>query len=149
MRSLPMHNLVSLIANSVLITPYTDFKEFIKIYYNSKDSGILVSPLNEDKVLLIQSISKCLSLININTEDLVPCIVNHYNNCSLKYLEANSSIADPSLTFLTNDRVAMIMNRVQQGYNKELDIIKVQMFIYASPWLDMDEYLKYLYYLYE
>ena len=101
-------------------------------------------------ILLIQSISNCLSLINMNINDIIPRITNYYNSCNLKYLEANSSIVDSSLNFLTNDRVAMIIKKARQiGYNKELDKVKVQMFIYASPWLNVDEYLKYLYYLYE
>lgn len=152
MRSLPMHSLVSLIANSIFITPsYTDFEEFLN-FRQYKGDKILIGSSNEDRALMIESIAKCLYLVGMNDLDIRTILfrlTSQYNKCNLSYLTANSNFYDPSFKFLTNDRVAMIIKNTKAGKKEELDMFKIQMFIYASPWLDMDEYLKYLYYLYE
>lgn len=116
------------------------------------EAKILISPSINDKILLIDTIDKCLSLVNINDidiKDIIYRITNIYNFNNLKYIDCNSNIIDTNLMFLTNDCVATIMSNAKSGCIQDLDILKIQMFVYASPWLDMDEYLKYLYYLYE
>lgn len=155
MRSLPSHNLASLISNSIFTTPFTDFIEFIKYQHYRDDDNILISPSNEDKLLLIESIDKCLSLIGMDTEDIkeiIKRVVIMYNRSNLEYtysFEALGKNFPTTLKFLTYDRVAMIMFSNQIESELELNILKIRMFIHAAAWLNMDEYLKYLYYLYE
>lgn len=151
MRSLPMHNLVSLISNSIFITPFTDFEEFLNIHEYRNDK-ILIGSSHIDRILIIESVDKCLSLIGMDDMGIkktIYCLTSHYNSCSLRYLTASSNFFDPSFKFLSDNRVAMIVKDIEAAKKEELDMVKLQMFVYASPWLDVDEYLKYLYYLYE
>ena len=165
MRSLPSDNLSALIFDSIWNHSSLHFLNVVNI--KKGRVNLLVTPSTEDKIILINAIVMCLSKLGLNNMEIkyiVQAILNVYNTSALKYIESNDinfydvykSSGDilnlKDLTFLTTNCVATIDNWLEcasQIPEEDLRLFKVQMFIYASVWFDMDEYLKYLYYLYK
>lgn len=129
--------------------------------------NILVAPSTEDKLILIDAIKMCLTKVyedNKGIEKLIHDIVDIYNKSYLMYTNLDNinyydifvRVGIPlglnNLSFLSEYSVATIIDKLRTKTKLtdiELIEFKIQMFIYASVWFDMDKYLKYLYYLYK
>lgn len=165
MRELPENTISLLISDSIFNTNITDFVEFLNIkeYTNIK---LLKAPSINDKCILINAISISLKKIGIDDnyfKYLIPSITKVYSELHLEYTEDDITyssylgvktkrIVPENLKFISKNCVATIGKSLDSGSEiptTELDITKLQLFVFAATWIDVDEYLKYLYYLYK
>ena len=164
MRSLPEESLISLIFDSIFRS-----NRMIYLYKINKKTNritILVSPSKEDKVILLNAITIALNKVFDNKEvlNIVKSISEIYNDSHIKYIESDDinfydvfissgeSLGLEKLSFLSEPCLERIDNALKNNIplnNTDSILFKIQMFIYASVWLDMDDYLEYLYYLYK
>lgn len=161
---MPSDTIVNLIFSSIYSAQSLKFLDFVNI--NSQELNMLVTPATNDKIILINSIKECLSLVfdDAAISNIIKTIIDVYNETPvLKYTELDdinfysvltnkTDIVPKKLTFLPEHCVANIINALQTNKSlpeNEFYLFKVQMFIYASLWFDMDGYLKYLYHLYK
>lgn len=163
MRSLPHDSIVSLIIDSIFSFNDLKFLNVVNMVHLN-NINLLVTPSLGDQYILIDAIIACLRKINIANKDIeriIDGVIDRYNNTTLNRINSNDlnfynllskqeEVKD--ITFLSTFCVATIQHKLNDDYrlltNEELYMFKVQMFVYAAIWFDMDEYLKYLYYLY-
>lgn len=166
MRELPSDTLSLLIYDSII---NTDSMEFLNMVNIQKDKiNILVAPTYNDKIILINAITMCLSLIDDfdskDIETIIKSILDVYNVSHLEYTKADDinfyeALITPRnqkyfehLKFLSDICVATITDKLKNTLslnNNEKIKLKTQLLVYASVWFDMDKYLRYLYYKYE
>lgn len=165
MRSLPSDTLSTLIFDSIWNSESIQFLNVVNV--KKGRVNILITPSDEDKIILINAIEMCLSklkLNNVDIESIIQHIICIYNTSQLKYIDSKeinfydvfksfgSNLNLNTLSFLSTDCVATIdscLKNKSDFSEDNLKLFRVQMFIYASIWFDMDKYLKYLYYLYK
>lgn len=158
MRELPDDSLSALICDSLYNKSKLDIKWFLS-FVNINKTNILVSPSQNDKIILMNAIYMYLNKLNmdnINIDDIMIRVSKVYNKSFIKYLPSNvnliDSVASEELNFLSKDCVATI-DKVRKDRSTKLpdEVYKLsllQIFVCISVWLDIDKYLKYLYYLY-
>lgn len=165
MRSLPIDNITSLMYDSIFNSESLEFLNFINI--NKNYINILKSPSQEDKIILLNVIKKCIDNFKFDDNQdkkIFKSVFNVYNKTNLAYTELDDINYYDVLTgktkvpylgnlnFLSKDTINTIDEKIKSESKlsiKDNYLFKTQMFIYASVWFDMDEYLKYLYYLYK
>lgn len=157
-------SLANLIFSSIYTSVSLPFLKFVNI--RKGNVNVLISPFVDDKMILINTIKECLSLVldDVSITNIIKNIIDVYKTTAFEYTELDdinfyetlngnmSDLIPDSLTILSDHCVAKIINALKAGKQlseEEFYMFKVQMFIYASLWLDMDGYLKYLYYLYK
>ena len=167
MRSLSDKTLSTLIADSIINNDSFDFLDSI----NEKELAtgcILTAPSASDKIILLNAINIILHHLIDNDKyisSILKSISEVYNESNIKYIY--DSHVDTYKLFITQGKylnlekisiidknsVATINDLFIHGTLYEHENTKiamhVQLFIYASVWFDMDEYLEYLYYLYK
>lgn len=168
MRWLPDDKISTLIADSVIKSE--GVLEFLDSINETKwDFGcILTAPSKKDKIILLQAIKIMLSYLTSNNKFIsnrLKAICDIYNVSNIKFIDDDHVNAHKlfithgqylnleEISFLDKDSVATINELSKKGLlheNERLEMLySIQLFIYASVWFDMDDYLEYLYYLYK
>lgn len=166
MRSLPDDYLVLMIVEMIhnsLSFPYTKFINMLKC----GNTSILIAPSIKDKNILLRAIIDYLTVYtNISNENKDNCIeklvevYNQYHMDTIKY----NTIPFIDLLCLNTQSIELWymlnINFINKSTIKEIklsyknktqlpediiNLIKLQMFIFASVYIDMDELLVYLY----
>ena len=166
MRSLSNDTLSTLIADSIY---KFEALEFLDVTNVKRDKiNVLVSPSINDKIILLNAISIILHRIleedNKSISAILKSISEVYNGSNIKYIEEpdinfyktfithGKYLGLQKITFLNEDSVATINDLFLHGllanYPSDQMLFNLQLFIYASVWFGMDEYLKLLYHLY-
>lgn len=161
MRSLPEESLANLIADSILNFESFYFTEMINI--RNGRINVLVSPSKKDKVLLLNAISILLSMKTNNTnfiDKTLELISEEFNKSNIKYIKDDdinfynvfathgASLGLEKLSFTITRRTLDCIRSKKPLKLEDSINLRIQLFVYASVWFDMDRYLKYLYYLY-
>lgn len=166
MRSLPDDYIVNMITDMIynsISFPYTNFINMIR--YNN--ISILKAPSYEDKLLLLRSIIVYFSIYtdkyDFLIENHIKALTKVYNDFNMTTINYEEIPFNDILFIKTEDRnlwhmydiifipEKIILDIEDKFKNKTklsseiLNLIKIQMFIFTSVWIDMDELLIYLF----
>lgn len=167
MRSLPEDYLVSMIIDMIYKSvsfPYTNFINMIKC----KNKTILFGPSNRDKIILMRAIIGYSSLyidnyFNLLIDDNIDKLVRVYNDHNITSINYNTIPFDNLLLYKVDDNKLWhlydinfldkcTISVIENSYKDRtilpeniLTLVKIQMFIFASVYINMDELLIYLY----
>lgn len=167
MRLLDTETLVSLLVEMIHDSVTLPFLKFINIT-KGENISILLAPSKEDKLILLQTIISYLSLytdrIDYVIDDNCKLLTKLYNNfnmfcingdCDLKffndlffvntYNEEYMSLYDAHICESKADDIMYCFKNNLQLSSELLSWYRIQLFIFASFWIDMDELLIYLY----
>ena len=163
MRSLDFDILTKLIATSI-----QDRSEFLNCVNIKKGAlNLLVAPSQNDKIILINVLKILLDTLTDyrpkNTFRIIDKVIDVYNKTDLEYTFLNDINFYNILTgelevkyvnelnIFHEKTTAKFIDAIQNNKTVSEDdfyLFKIQMFMYASVWFDMDKYLEYLYYNY-
>lgn len=166
MRSLPEEYIVYMITDMVYNSvsfPYLNFINMLRCENNT----ILIAPSYKDKVILLKAIIEYFKIYLSEYDivnNLIPKIVEEYDKINMTYIQGYVHIPFNDILFFKTDIEELwhmyninylsetIVKIIKESYkmkvnlSKEIkDKIKIQMFIFASLYIDMDELLVYLY----
>lgn len=163
MRMLDHESLISTIVQMIHDSVSLPFLNFVNII-EDKNISVLVAPSTEDKLILLQAILTYLDLYTdiSSTDDVCINMVELYNNCNLSYIYGNTLQFNKVFTYKANKDLwylykanfcdKSVVNRIEKCFNKKTKIseedavwYKIQMFAFASLWMDMNQLLLYIY----
>lgn len=166
MRSMPEEHIIDIIVDMVYNSISFPYLNFIN-KFKCKDRIILISPDYNDKIILLKSIIKYYSdhtdkydfLIDNHIQELV----ESYNKINMITIKNNDIPFNDILLYKADDKnlwtfynINFISEKhiikIEENYKSKeplpvdiLDQIKIQMFIFASLFIDMNELLIYLF----
>ena len=166
MRLLDTETLISLLVEMIHDSVTLPFLRFINIT-RGKNTSILLAPSKEDKLILLQTIISYLSLytnrIDYLIDDNCKYLTKLYNDldmfcingdCNIKffhnlffineYIEQYKPLYDANICDKVFDILECFKNKTPLS-EKLSSWYRIQMFIFASFWMDMDQLLIYLY----
>lgn len=168
MRSLPTNDLIVMIIGLIKESISLPFMEFITTN-EVNDMSILVAPEQKDKIILVNVIGNYLlqytnlpkeridkiiaKLIAVYNENNFVCLYNShlysigilFKKIQLKYIDDINFISEDEKLL---NRIKYALTNKKQLSEEDFDLLRIQIFMLASVWLNMDEFLKYIYYYY-